>query len=113
MKTAPAPKTTIAGKTVTVHALRRTGSYLPCPGEAHVNGMQDHCMVCLGHSWGFIPAFAPVNLESARAAGEVVRVSDLSDDQLTAIESDSAARLVDGETKTKSMTTLQSFVVWG
>src|SRR5690348_1973870 len=51
---------------------RATGRMIACEGAAHSNPHIDHCMLCLGHAWGKVPELAPVDLEAAKAAGEVV-----------------------------------------
>jgi hypothetical protein len=60
---------------------RKEGGMVACPGEAHRNPYIDHCMVCLGHRWGFVPEYAPVNLEEAEREGLAVPYSMLSEAQ--------------------------------
>lgn len=37
---------------------------LPCPGGAHSNAHIDHCMVCLNHTWGWLPAYLEMGIEA-------------------------------------------------
>jgi hypothetical protein len=38
------------------HVLHVRNGYkaVVCSGEAHSNAFIDHCMECLGHTWGFV-----------------------------------------------------------
>lgn len=57
----------------------KTGRMLPCSGEAHKNIHIDHCMVCLGGTWGQVEELAPIDLEAAKAARLDVPMPSLSD----------------------------------
>ena len=60
--------------TVTLAPRTETGLQ-PCPGEAHTNAFIDHCMVCLGGTYGKVIGYAPLTL-AACVAGFAVPVNE-------------------------------------
>jgi hypothetical protein len=79
-KTSKARNTTVTlddGRTMELAQADCVGEK-PCPGDAHTNGHIDNCMVCLSNRWGFVKAYAPIDVVAECAKGKAVRASDLS-----------------------------------
>lgn len=60
---------------------KKTGRKIPCPGEAHKNAFIDHCMCCLGGTWGEVDEYAPIDIEFAREARLDVPCPSLTTEQ--------------------------------
>ena len=75
-----------------------TGRMIPCPGEAHkMPWAYDHCMVCLGGTWGEVPETAPIDMEAARINGLDVPFPALESEQFAQAyryEADGLAKVV-------------------
>ena len=59
----------------------KTGKMVPCSGEAHINGLQDHCGICAPR-WGTVEEREIVTLATLQAAwekGQIVPWSEVPD----------------------------------
>jgi len=75
----------------------KTGRKIPCPGAAHSNPFIDHCMCCLGGTWGEVDELAPIDLDFARTARLDVPCPSLTREQSAAmhqLEKDGVVELV-------------------
>ncbi len=61
---------------------KKTGRKIPCNGEAHSNPFIDHCMVCLGGTWGELDELASIDFDRAKRARLDVPGPGLSDEEL-------------------------------
>ena len=98
---APAPRTAMVFAyegnirhergTVTLAPRTETG-LKDCPGEAHTNAYIDHCMTCLGGTYGKVMGYAPLTL-TACTAGFAVPVNETDRDAAFA-EAEKAGEVV-------------------